>query len=136
MPLTRGRSVRFDGYLHRDSIGAAPSGAAPNILAALPRCGRARHLLSFPRNSQRVAAPIASEVPEIDKAARSAALSEHASSHPESSAYVADLTRDRRADAAAPLPGDLGALREPDRNDQRADEPRRDEEQRRVRRER
>src|ERR1044071_1124790 len=31
MPLTRGRSVRFGGYLHRDSIGAAPSGAAPNF---------------------------------------------------------------------------------------------------------
>jgi len=31
MPLTRGRSIRFGGYLHRDSIGAAPSGAAPNF---------------------------------------------------------------------------------------------------------
>src|SRR5215213_10451186 len=29
MPLTRGRSIRFGGYLHRDSNGAAPSGAAP-----------------------------------------------------------------------------------------------------------
>src|SRR5437762_13994565 len=37
MPLTRGRSVRFDGYLHRDSIGAAPSGAAPNFSGVLPR---------------------------------------------------------------------------------------------------
>jgi len=36
MPLTRGRSVRFDGYLHRDSIGAAPSGAAPNIFRTIP----------------------------------------------------------------------------------------------------
>src|SRR5258705_1362422 len=31
MPLTRGRSIRFGGFLHRDSIGAAPSGAAPNF---------------------------------------------------------------------------------------------------------
>src|SRR6185369_12872941 len=35
MPLTRGRSIRFGGYLHRDSIGAAPSGAAPNFSAQL-----------------------------------------------------------------------------------------------------
>ena len=31
MPLTRGRSVRFGGFLHRDSIEAAPSGAASNF---------------------------------------------------------------------------------------------------------
>src|SRR5947208_1220166 len=35
MPLTRGRSVRLGGYLHRDSIGAAPSGAAPNVFRPL-----------------------------------------------------------------------------------------------------
>ena len=34
MPLARGRSVRFGGYLHRDSNGAAPSGAAPLFLPA------------------------------------------------------------------------------------------------------
>src|SRR5687767_12146696 len=38
MPLTRGRSVRFGGYLHRDSIGAAPSGAAPNFSGGVFQC--------------------------------------------------------------------------------------------------
>src|SRR6185312_7807124 len=37
MPLTRGRSIRFGGFLHRDSIGAAPSGAAPNFSSLLDR---------------------------------------------------------------------------------------------------
>ena len=53
MPLTRGRSVRFDGYLHRDSIGAAPSGAAPNFFRD-SHCPPGGHLLSFRRISQRV----------------------------------------------------------------------------------
>src|ERR687890_530815 len=32
MPLTRGRSVRFGGYLHRDSNEAVPSGAASYLV--------------------------------------------------------------------------------------------------------
>ena len=44
MPLTRGRSVRFGGYLHRDSIEAVPSGAASNFV----RRDRPRQQLTVP----------------------------------------------------------------------------------------
>src|SRR6266545_8265672 len=102
MPLTRGRSVRFDGYLHRDSIGAAPSGAAPNIFgctapAAVPAISC--HFRVMRSALRRRSPPKSQKLTGLHDP-----LSEHGSSHPESSAYVADLTRDRRADAAAPLP--------------------------------
>src|SRR6476619_7716706 len=42
MPLTRGRSVRLGGYLHRDSIEAAPSGAASNYVARFSADERSR----------------------------------------------------------------------------------------------
>src|SRR5215213_10785696 len=80
MPLTRGRSVRFGGYLHRDSIGAAPSGAAPNFS---PQCLAARP--------------------------------------------SAGTSSDLRGSA-----GDLGALREEDRNEERTQEPDADEHERNV----
>src|SRR3954469_10969439 len=44
MPLTRGRSIRFGGYLHRDSNEAAPSGAASTFPAVFPRRSRGRRV--------------------------------------------------------------------------------------------
>src|SRR4029079_15931164 len=155
MPLTRGRSIRFGGFLHRDSIGAAPSGAAPNFSPRLDR-GPVRVGLGHAqvdRATRRAGTdleldlafaelrPLAEqELPATGGAADPELLDAEAverRSAPEAAVPVAHLARALvvHLPRHLQLPGDLRALRERYGNDERTDEPGRDEQERRIGRE-